>query len=1040
MTDPIQTFDSLKTAYLRYFDSPYDLRFEELVQARRRLLDRDGVLYREPLIEPQPPYAGSGHDIRSAVASVLSGGAGWGAGAIGDLGGIAEAGLFRAQGGVALELYTHQVEMLRASALRCEDAVILTGTGSGKTEAIYLPVLAALARESAGWPALPLAPRNDWWAMDPPPGSPASRRYHPRLSQRAHEQQGRMPAVRALVLYPLNALAEDQMARLRLALDGDPARAWLGANRPGNRFWFGRYTGWTPISGRPDRSGAEAELRTELQRVSSMTARVAGTPAERFFPRFDGGEMWSRWDMQGAPPDILITNYSMLNIMLMRDIEAPIFDATRQWLEADQAHVFHLVVDELHSYRGTPGTEVGYILRVLYERLGLHPDHPQLRILASSASLGEDEARAQDYLRQFFGRSRHFDLIRGSAIPLPPGASSRLRGLAAPLAALGRDAVSEQHAEAAAAVNAFATSAGVAPPDERLPLEQRLGAALVEAGAPEAVRAACNGSTDESPTIVPRTIGALGAALFPDDAPDDAAAAASGLVVALSPAHAANGSPLLPIRVHVFFRNVQGVWACSNPACSEAYWTDPNIPVGRLYDRPTTTCRCGSRVLEMLYCEPCGDIFLGGYRRPLQQNVWSLVPDDPNIEKAPDHSANDRNYDNYAVYWPARASDGSLRLPQRDNWVQEGVRRNWRMAAFDHRTGEIRVASRRTDATGWLYHVADLHRTPVPAAAAIPSARNERPSVCPQCEANWSAMANSAPIRTQRTGFQKIAQVLSDSLLREIAPPEAAEGVPAEDARRKLVLFSDSRQDAAKLAVGVAKSHWLDALRQALVDSMADNTHAVLAFESQLQGATLGPIDAALASRFATSRPAEVQAILSARLPALRGTPSAVGGMTMQQLADRVLAHARAGLSRATDLEADAGRRLLTTGMNPGGVDRSVMWTDLNEHQGEWQRLFDWARTPPDYLGGLSGDEQAHRTRILEAAREAVADTLFSGGRRDLESLKIGCVTIDRVQHAGVSSVVLEAADSCIRMLGKRRRIDTHRTTADDTRLPEIRA
>jgi hypothetical protein len=65
----------------------------------------------------------------------------------------------------------------------------------------------------------------------------------------------------------------------------------------------------------------------------------------------------------------------------------------------------------------------------------------------------------------------------------------------------------------------------------------------------------------------------------------------------------------------------------------------------------------------------------------------------------------------------------------------------------------------------------------------------------------------------QRTGFQKIAQVLSDSLLREIAPLSGA-GLPTtEDARRKLVLFSDSRQDAAKLAVGVAKSHWLDALR-----------------------------------------------------------------------------------------------------------------------------------------------------------------------------------------------------------------------------------
>jgi len=99
----------------------------------------------------------------------------------------------------------------------------------------------------------------------------------------------------------------------------------------------------------------------ELQRVSAMAARVAGTDAQRFFPRFDGGEMWSRWDMQDAPPDVLITNYSMLNIMLMRDIETSIFDLTRQWLSDDPSNIFHLVVDELHSYRGTPGTEVGYI-------------------------------------------------------------------------------------------------------------------------------------------------------------------------------------------------------------------------------------------------------------------------------------------------------------------------------------------------------------------------------------------------------------------------------------------------------------------------------------------------------------------------------------------------------------------------------------------------------------------------------------------------------------------------------------------------------
>jgi len=165
--------------------------------------------------------------------------------------------------------------------------------------------------------------------------------------------------------------------------------------------------------------------------------------------------------------------------------------------------------------------------------------------------------------------------------------------------------------------------------------------------------------------------------------------------------------------------------------------------------------------------------------------------------------------------------------------------------------------------------------------------------------------------------------------------------------------------------------------------------------------------------------------------------PSAIGGLTMQQLANRTLGHARSGLSRATDLEEDAARRLLMAGMNPGGVDRSVIWTNLDDEQGEWKVLFDWNLLPPTYRAALSPEEADHRTRILLAAREAVAESLFSGGRRDLESLKLGCVTTDRLSFPAPTPVHQEAADSCIRMLGKRRRIDTHRATGDDNQLPK---
>ena len=150
--------------------------------------------------------------------------------------------------------------------------------------------------------------------------------------------------------------------------------------------------------------------------------------------------MWSRWDMQDSPPDILITNYSMLNIMLMRSIETNIFEQTRAWLSESSNHVFFLVVDELHTYRGTPGTEVAYLLRVLLDRIGLTPDSDQLRIIASSASL-ESDTSGLEYLEQFFGRERgRFRVIGGAPYVEPPNqaATAMLAGHAAAFEAFGQ--------------------------------------------------------------------------------------------------------------------------------------------------------------------------------------------------------------------------------------------------------------------------------------------------------------------------------------------------------------------------------------------------------------------------------------------------------------------------------------------------------------------------------------------------------------------------------------------------------------------------
>ena len=113
-------------------------------------------------------------------------------------------------------------------------------------------------------------------------------------------------------------------------------------------------------------------------------------------------------DMQETPPDLLITNISMLNAMLSREVDARIFDQTREWLETDPDAYFFLVLDELHLIRGSSGTEMAALIRTLINKLGLDRSEyrHKLRILASSASLpldGAERSHSLNYLYDFFG-------------------------------------------------------------------------------------------------------------------------------------------------------------------------------------------------------------------------------------------------------------------------------------------------------------------------------------------------------------------------------------------------------------------------------------------------------------------------------------------------------------------------------------------------------------------------------------------------------------------------------------------------------------
>ncbi len=741
--NPIRIFENLRDMYLRYLDSPFDLRYEDLTNERRELLDRDGRIYRYPLIEPIPNYRTSGESFGKAAQALL--GRIWQPNDISDVAAFVNQGLFSPE----LNLYQHQRDVFEEVVVNRRDTVVTTGTGSGKTECFLLPVIASILKESATWttPAQ-RSSQWDWWNHFTPQGK--RRRWADRVSQRSHER--RPAAIRALLLYPLNALVEDQLTRLREALDSPKARLWLHTNRQGNLVYFGRYTGRTPISGEIHSSNIN-RLRSELKSIHESAKAVSDKgeeELERYFQSMDGAEMWSRWDMQEAPPDIFITNYSMLNIMLMRSIETSIFEKTRAWLQQSPEHIFHLVVDELHTYRGTPGTEVAYLLRTLFDRLGLSPDSEQLRIISSSASL-ESGTMGLRYLEQFFGRDRrHFRVIGGiDYVALPDiNAKDVLSRYCEPFSQFSRNINSSGMSGLPQAATSLHDAVGAPHLPAGASPENILDVVIKHVKASDALRLACI----EKQQIVPQSPSALASTLFSRDSQAQSYLAIDGLLTALS--HAQNNVGVCPIsmRVHLMFRNLEGLWICTDFDCKQVPERSPSRPAGVLHYVPTLTCQCGARVLELLDCESCGEVFFGGYRRKAENpNEWYLSPDHPDLEASSDLASFDRDYDHYAVFWPTK---GVLK-PTHSQWIQGGIVRKWRDAHLDPVDGRVSLGrSHQPARSGYLYCVSsDRGRKNSPPTDV---AQGAYPARCPRCDADLAGRKKSAHrFGRSEQGFRK---------------------------------------------------------------------------------------------------------------------------------------------------------------------------------------------------------------------------------------------------------------------------------------------
>jgi DEAD/DEAH box helicase domain-containing protein len=1047
LIDPIGSFEDIQRNFLLYIKTAFATKFPSVERDREALLNRPGIFRQEPWIEPLPRY----QTVKEITELVDTDVPGFDESSLGDFIGLVSCGLIG-----NYKLFGHQLEMLRR-ALVGQNVVVTAGTGSGKTEAFLLPIFAFLARESRGWQSPSSLPPhiNDWWRNDAWQQQCKDAKRSSRVPQRSHDR--RHPAVRALLLYPMNALVEDQMTRLRRALESPEAKSWFTQHRTGNRIYFGRYNSNTPIPGHEtDEKGKPNELRLrrlikELKatdrasKAADKHANATGNDEARyFFPRLDGAEMRCRWDMQDSPPDILISNYSMLSIMLMREADQGIFDTTKRWLAKPES-VFHLVLDELHLYRGTAGTEVAYLLRLLLDRLGLHPGHPKLRILASSASLEPSDPASLSFLNDFFGVTWSPEqIIAGHQVVPPPLKKSKplptepFSGLASDC-----DIVSDKCKERQLQI----VEALMGSIDKTKGTEEQLKRAM-EADETEVAGRIYRACTEDG-VVRAVSLSTFAQRVFGTEVrANNAAAAARGFLIARALCDQPTASLLPQFRLHWFFKNIEGLWACTHPTCGCTGESDGRT-AGKLFENTRILCDCTStkhRVLELLYCEQCGTLLYGGSRLSLPNNGgWELLTVEPDIEGLPEKQAarfvDRRTYDQFAVFWPTGTQNlhpgaGNWKQPANEDEASSTAR--WDVASLDTLSGRVVLGTKSPAVPagrwvpGYVFHLPRL------ADAAAQAQFSALPAVCPCCSADYTRrVARKSPIRAFRTGFSKVSQLLSKELFYQLPAGE----------NRKLVIFSDSREDAAAISNGVERLHYRDLVREAMYDELYRACSAEASFLHDLKA--FGKPQSPDAVEFKNINPeratriSEHLAVVSSEIPSTLAEALRAVLVAQQATAKGdLLEIERRGTTRTVPLRllfenpdaansAIAGvliHRMKRLGVNPAGND--VLYQDF-KYDGEfhhWTTFFNFTDVMQSWRTGLSDEaEQTKNSKLRRKIISEVCSVLFSRSYFGFESAGLGfpCLDIDANNYellgnkCGLSASTLEnVVRGVLRVLG----------------------
>ena len=575
---------TLLTELANYIKTQYFGKTPLLLSALSERLQEKDLLYKEPYIESSPAYktVPKGFEkinlpdwLRKFFLR------------------LTEANL-----GVYSAPFVHQIQSLEKFS-EGKDLFVATGTGSGKTECFMFPILAKLAEEAHDSPSM--------W-----------------------QNRG----VRVMIMYPMNALVSDQISRLRKLIgdkDGNFVKIFrdiCGENS--RRPQFGMYTGRTPYPGKPNKT-QDKQLQATLEEITQpqneedkfffdSLVESGKIPAkvnmQNFLSRLEKGEhipddadaeLITRFEMQKFCPDILITNYSMLEYMLMRPLEEKIWSDTKSWLDSNSKNKLLFVIDEAHMYKGSAGGEVALLIRRLFYKLGIQRDRVQF--ILTTASMPDSSESDKQSIENFFKNltaedcADNLEYLTGEREILLDNPKF--------------DIDSEMILQFKAAE--FEENQFDALKNFLIKLE---GTPKNFSSLQEIYYWLYNHLTDYRPFLemlkicrgAAISLNELATKIFPDLQSEDALQAV-GILLAVAPlAKNDKGAVLFPVRMHMLFRGLKGVYACTNPNCKHSH-TYEKLTLGEIFlsDGVLTCPHCNSVVYELYNDRRCGSLFFKGY-------------------------------------------------------------------------------------------------------------------------------------------------------------------------------------------------------------------------------------------------------------------------------------------------------------------------------------------------------------------------------------------------------------------------------------------